>query len=103
MPSPLPFSIGALPLSHARAWPTAAWAGTATALAAGLALAPVQWALLVALVVVCGGAVRMASAQVVTAWLSLHPEARAQLLDPSSEEAESDYEAATLSALRSFI
>lgn len=97
---PVPFSIRALALSHAHAWPTAAWTGAATALAAGLALLPIQWALLIALTVLCGGAVRMTSAQVVGAWLALHPDVRAQLSRSPSEEALSDYDAAVRAALR---
>ena len=64
---PVPFSIRALALSHARAWPTAAWTGIATALAAGLALLPAQWVLLIGLTALSGGAIRMISVPVIVA------------------------------------
>ncbi|MEM1117264.1 MAG: hypothetical protein AAF845_07805 [Bacteroidota bacterium] len=102
MSPPVPFSIRALALSHARAWPTAAWTGAATALAAGLALLPTQWVLLVGLTGVSGWAIRMISAQIVGAWLALHPDVRAQLSGAPSEEPLSDYDAAVHAALRPF-
>lgn len=99
MSPPVPFGVRALALSHARAWPTAAWTGAATAFAAGLDLAPPQWALLAALVVVCGSAVRMTTGQLVGAWLALHADVRDGLRAPSAP-APTDYDAVTLGALR---
>ena len=96
----VPYGVRALALSHARAWPTAAWTAAATAVVAGLALSPVQWAALAGLALVCGSAVRMAAAQLVGAWLSLHADLGGAL---AAAEPASDYDAATLGALRSLV
>lgn len=93
MSSSPPYAVRLLALSHARAWPTAAWTGAATALGTGLSMAPTEWALLAVLVVVCGGAVRMTTAHLVDAWLTSHP-------DGVPAVATSEYDAATLSAVR---
>ena len=98
MSSPLPYAVRAFALSHARAWSTAAWTGIATALAAGLALSPGEWLALAALTVVCGATIRMISAQLVTAWVGLHPDRLADPPGPSSE-----YDRITRRALRAIV
>ena len=95
VPASVPFGIRLLALSHARAWPTAAWTGVATALGAGLALGPAEWATLGALVVVCGATVRMTAVHLVGAWLSTRPDGLPPLPAPASA-----YDAASFSALR---
>ncbi len=97
MPRPLPFSVRVLALSHARAWPTAAWTGVATAVGAGLTLGLSEWAVLAALTVVCGGAVRLTTAHLVEAWVAMRPGASPTVPAPTSE-----YDAAAVAALRAF-
>ncbi len=82
-------------MSHARAWPTAVWTGAATAVAAGLSLAPLEWATLGALVAVCAGTVRTTTAHLVDVWLATRTDGLASLPSPASE-----YDAASLSAVR---
>ena len=95
MSPPPPYAVRLLALSHARAWATAAWTGAATALGAGFALDPSEWALLAALVVLCGGAVRMTSAHLVGTWLAARP--RGPLDAPPTA---TEYDAAITSAIR---
>ena len=97
----VPYGVRALALSHARAWPTAAWTGLATAFAAGLDLSLAHWLLLGGLAVVCGSAVRMTSAQLVGAWLA-HADA-SDVHPVRSGVTASDYDAATLEALRALV
>ena len=100
MSPPVPFGIRALALSHARAWPTALWTGVATAFAVGLDLTVAQWLVLAGLVAVCGSAVRMATGQLVGVWLALHADVWDILRLPPTADAASDYDAATMGALR---
>lgn len=102
MTSRIPFGVRALALSHARAWPTAAWTGAATALAAGFDLPPARWLLLLGLVGICGSAVRITTAQLVGTWVAHTRSLDANGLDARLAPASpaSDYDAATLDALR---
>ena len=97
MSPPLPYGIRVLALSHARAWPTAAWTGLATAVGAGLTLSLSEWAALVALTAVCGSAVRMTTAHLVEVWAATRDAGLPALA------ATSEYDAATGAALRGLV
>ena len=74
------------------------WTSGATALAAGLALSPVEWAALAGLTVLCAATIRMIAAQLVTAWLALQPDSPSPPL--TSAASDSEYDRVTRRALR---
>lgn len=96
-PPPLPYLVRTLALSHAQAARTAAWTALAAAAAAGFALSPQDWLVLGVTAAVCGAAVRMVSAQLVAAWIAVHPE-RLGLAETAPADG-SSYDGATRAAL----